>query len=193
MTVTRDQATILAELARACRPNGAARWDTAGIIAAIGQVKDKSLGEVILATIRAACDRDVDSPGVIPTAGSHWAESASVRTTAPEILTREERCSICSLSEAECRRRWAKDRREPHEFLSVAAAAQIRLNRPPEAVHRTVAALKDELAPTAPPPPPRGLDALTERRPELAEAAERIAQACPGLRNEPNQPEEVER
>jgi hypothetical protein len=27
-----------------------------------------------------------------------------------------------------------------------------------------------------------GLDALTTRRPELAAAAERIAEACPGLR-----------
>lgn len=35
---------------------------------------------------------------------------------------------------------------------------------------------------TAPPPVPTGLDALTERRPELAAAAEAIAAVNPGLR-----------
>ena len=173
MTVTDQQLRALAFLTKACRPNGARRWDEAGILVALEKVRDRSLAEVIMATIRAATDRDIDTPAVIPMPGPHWQAAAVVRTGVTVKTDPANRCGICSESRERCARIWADD----HVF------------EPPHAppvidVPRTVAALKDELAPIAPRPDPTGLDALTTRRPELAAAAERIAALNPGLRNE---------
>lgn len=74
MTMTKDQAQMLASLACAVRPHGATRWDEAGVIANIAKVKERSLADVVMAVMRAAADRKVASPGVIPTAGPHWNE-----------------------------------------------------------------------------------------------------------------------
>ena len=52
MPVTKAQAASLAELAAACRPHGAPRWDAAGIVAAIGKVKHLSLADVALAVFQ---------------------------------------------------------------------------------------------------------------------------------------------
>jgi hypothetical protein len=82
------------------------------------------------------------------------------------------RCGVCSESRERCARIWVDD----HVFDDG--------KRDPIDVPRTVAALKDELAPIAPRTEPTGLDALTERRPELAVAAARIAALNPGLTNE---------
>lgn len=153
MTVTKPHAQMLATLAAASRPNGARRWDSAGVMAALEKVKDRDLAEVIMATVRAASDRDCETPGVIPSNGSHWRDTAAIATPAPQQLDNAGRCSVCSLSEPACAIRWSD-----HEFQSVAQATAARLARPAESVHRTVAAIKDNLVPTAPPPPARSLD-----------------------------------
>lgn len=148
MTITDQQIRALTFLATACRPTGAKRWDTDGTFANIAKVRERQLAEVVLATIRAASDRDVDSPGVIPSNGSHWAESASVAVYAPRIIAPENRCGICSKDREHCPRERVAD--DDHVFDDG--------RRVPVDVARTVAALKDELAPTAPPPVIRTLD-----------------------------------
>lgn len=60
--------------------------------------------------------------------------------------------------------------------------ARARKHSPGYAAYLEARAKLEADAPIAPPPEPRGLDALTERRPELAAAAEAIAAANPGLR-----------
>lgn len=125
VTVTKDQAQMLATLAAACRPNGARRWDTAGIVAAIARVKDRSLSEVVMAVIRAAADRDVDSPGVIPTPGTHWQESQAVRPYKPQTIDKDNTCSVCSQSRERCQQLWAGD----HEYV---ATTQVRAAKPTE-------------------------------------------------------------
>lgn len=134
MTVTKEQAQMLTALAIACRPNGARHWNAAGVMAALEKVANRSLPEVVMAVIRAASDRDVETPGVIPTAGSHWAETAAVRTHTPEA-PHEPRCTVCGRTRA----RHAQD----HEFADpkplptpeerAATAARIRATLP----HRT--------------------------------------------------------
>ena len=102
MTVTKDQAQMLATLAVACRPHRAATWDAAGVVAAIGKVKDRALVEVALAVLRAAADRDAKTPGVIPTAGSHWQEQLKPEPWRPDQTPREERCGICAKPRERC-------------------------------------------------------------------------------------------
>jgi hypothetical protein len=43
MTVTRDQAQMLATLAIDCRPYRAPTWDHAGVMAAIAEIRNMSL------------------------------------------------------------------------------------------------------------------------------------------------------
>lgn len=175
MTVTDQQIRAITFLAKASRPNGARRWDEAGIAAAVEQVRDRSLPEVILATIRAAADRDVDTPGVIPTNGSHWAESAAVRPYTPDTHPTADRCSTCFEPEDRCRRLW----RDDHDYRSVAQAAA-ESTRAPETAKRIVDAVKAEVAPTAPPTPRKTLDDLLP-----SERDERYERVRAGLRQEP--------
>ena len=107
MTVTLDQAQMLASLAVACRPYRAPTWDEAGVLAAIGRVKDRALTEVALAVIRAAADRDAKTPGVIPTAGSHWQEQLKPEPWKPNAIPREDRCGICGKAREVCEGRRA--------------------------------------------------------------------------------------
>lgn len=151
MTVTQSQAQMLTTLATACRPHGARRWNSAGVTAAIKAVADRSLPEVVMAVIRAAADRNVDSPGVIPTNGPHWAESAAVRQFVPEP---PEPCH-CG---------------QPH-----------REKADPDVIAARVAALKAELAPTSGPTERRSLEDLAAANPELHERLERLRAANPGL------------
>lgn len=173
MTVTKDQAQMLATLVAASRPNGARRWDHAGILAALAKVKDRSLPEVIMAVIRAAADRNVDTPGVIPTAGSHWREQLAPQPWTPNVLDRSERCTVCSLSEPTCRIRWHAD----HEFESAAHAAKRAVD--PEAMHTAIAAIRDGIEPTKEPQPVKTLDQLAEDNPKLHARVEAVRKALP--------------
>lgn len=116
MTLDDRQIAALVFLAKGCRPLGAARWDEAGIRAAVVRIRDWSLPEVIAETVTAAADRDVDKPGAIGKLGRRF--QAVAPTPPPERLGSHERCSICSHSEPACRMRNGGD----HEFLSVERA-----------------------------------------------------------------------
>jgi hypothetical protein len=177
MTLTRDHAQMLATLASACRPNGARRWDHAGTMAALAKVADRSLPEVILATIRAAADRDCETPGVIAAAGSHWAESAAVRVHMPEDPTAV-RCTVCGKTQ-HGPEALAKDGIGPHEF------SHPRPKPAPEEVAARVATLKAELAPTSGPTQRRTLEDLAEANPKLHARVEAMRAANPGLRPDP--------
>ncbi len=179
MTITKPQAQMLATLAAACRPTGARRWDTAGTMAALERLHDRDLGEVIMATIRAARDRDVDSPGVLPTAGPHWQERLVPAAFVPRTLDAGERCSVCSMSEPACRMRHSVD---DHEFKSAAMAAKEAADA---AEH--VAAVRAELAPTSGPTERRTLEDLAAANPELHARVEAVRAASPGLREPPMQ------
>jgi hypothetical protein len=164
MTVTKPQAQMLATLAAACRPIGARRWDTAGIMAALERLHDRDLGEVIMATIRAARDRDVDTPGILPTAGPHWREQLKPLPFTPQVLDSSQRCSICSMTEAACRIRHDVT---DHEFESAAMAAKRRAEADPEAVTGAIHALKASIEPTEV-KPMKTLDQLEAERPGFA-------------------------
>jgi hypothetical protein len=141
MPMTDHQIRALAFLAKDCRPLGSRRWDENGIYANIAKVRDRALPEVVLAVIRAACDRDAASPGVIPTAGSHWSDTR-IEIPRPPVLrpTRDQRCSICSETQTRCRELWVGD----HDFESDAMAAQRKAALDPDVVHETVVAIRPE-------------------------------------------------
>lgn len=111
MPVTRDQAQMLAALACAARPYGAAQWDPAGVVAAVSKVAGLELADVAMATMRAAADRDLKTPGAIGnTATSAWRER--VTETPVHRTEHEPSCGICGFTRSECRRRWEAD----HDF-----------------------------------------------------------------------------
>lgn len=122
MPVTDQQARALAFIASAVRPHRASTWDEAGIVANIAKVRDRDLAAVALAVIRAASDREAKSPGVIPTNGPHWSERLVEPKWEPNILSRDERCSVCSQREDRCRTLAATDP-DPHEFVPASATA----------------------------------------------------------------------
>lgn len=143
MTITKDQAQMVANLATACRPTGARQWNPADVMAEIEKLRDRSLATVVCAVIRAAADRDAKRPSVIGSGGSHWSDSQMPTTFVPQTLDRTGRCSVCSHSEEVCRMRWAGD----HEFESVAIAAKRRAEADPAALQGAVEALKAGIEP----------------------------------------------
>jgi hypothetical protein len=158
MPVTKDQAQMLTSLAIACRPAGARRWDSAGVMAALAKVANRSLPEVIVATIRAASDRHVETPGVIPTAGSHWTGSAVVRTHTPEA-PHEPRCTVCG--------RTAGNHAADHEFTEPRPILR------PDEVAARAAQIRATLAPRpAGPTERRSLEDMAEANPELHQHVE---------------------
>lgn len=184
MTITKDQAQILATLACASRPNGATRWDSAGVLAAIKRVSDRSLPEVIMAVIRAASDRDVETPGVIPTPGDHWREQLKPQPFTPQVMSPNDRCSVCSLSEPACRIRWAAD----HDFQPAAIAVKTAAPPDPE----RLAAIRATLEPTAGPTERRTLDDMAEANPQLHARVQAVRDANPGLASPPMRATETE-
>lgn len=176
MTVTKEQAQMIATLAAAARPHGARRWDAAGVMAALEKVANRNLGDVILATIRAAADRDVETPGVIPANGSHWQEQLKPQPFVPRFLGAGERCSICSMSDAACRIRHSTD---DHEFESAAMAARRAEALDPSARALAIAAIKDAIEPTEEPALPKTLDELAEANPTLHAKVDAIRAQLP--------------
>lgn len=175
--MTKDEAAALAgfiELLRRRLPGDT--WHKPGIEDALGRARKRAdAPDLAHAAIAAACRPENRTPAIIGMDGPHWRES--VKPPRSEQLDNAGRCSVCYESQQRCRALWTDD----HDFVSIAQATAARLARKPESVIRTVAALKDELAPIAPRPEPSGLDALTTRRPDLAAAADRIAALNPGL------------
>lgn len=100
--MTKDQATMLATLAVACRPIGAKRWDAPGVIAALAKVNTLHLADVIHATIRAASDATLDTPAAIGnTASPSWRAYLDSRTltTSGRQVRADERCNDCGKPE----------------------------------------------------------------------------------------------
>lgn len=102
MTVTKPQAEMIASLAVAARPHGARRWDTAGVMAALGKVRGLELADVMMAAGRAARDRSLDTPAAIGnTAAPCWVERP-VERFVPEKTTAEDRCGVCGKGRGAC-------------------------------------------------------------------------------------------
>lgn len=118
MTVTKEQAQMLATLACAARPHGARRWDPAGVVAAIRHVADHRLVDVAHAVLRAADTPDLETPGAIAnTASSAWRPvdaGAQPAATERPRRTRENTCGICGKLQTDCEANpWAEHEFEP--------------------------------------------------------------------------------
>lgn len=69
MRMTKPQAILIAKFVGEIRPE----WDFHGVMAALAKAADKAgVASVAVAAITAAADPDAQTPGVIPTDGSHW-------------------------------------------------------------------------------------------------------------------------
>jgi len=163
MSIDDQQIRALAFLAKSCRPTGARRWDEAGIVAAIAQVRSRSLPEVAMAVIRAASDRDCQTPGVIPSNGSHWAESVSVRPAVVESAPVGTRCTVCGNPKPPSV--GADHYYSPPREVDV------------ETYHAKVQALRAELAPTSGPTERRSLEDLADANPDLHARVETVRAA----------------
>lgn len=142
MPVTKDQAEQLAALACAARHVKAQRWETAGVVNAIGRVRHLALADVALAVFRAADDPAVNTPGVIANPRSAcWHERATDRPEMwqPNTIPAHERCSTCSKRQPDCARvRFADD---DHEFTP----ASLDQKRDGDVIAQIVQATKAEL------------------------------------------------
>jgi hypothetical protein len=176
MTVTKDQAQMLATLACASRPTGARQWKHDDVMAEIAKVSGRSLPAVICAVTRAAMDRNAQRPSVIASAGSHWGDTMLATDWTPNFVDRVDRCSVCSHTETVCRMRWAGD----HDFRSVAVAAKEAEAGTNVATAAVIVALKDELA-LAPPrePAPGGLEDMADRNPKLRARVDALRAVLP--------------
>ena len=90
MPLSRDQGEALARMLTSLRPES---WDYAGTFAAVKKLahRPETPGQLIAAAVRAAEDPNVRTPGVIPSAGSHWDTGATIPK--PPRLTPEHECS----------------------------------------------------------------------------------------------------
>lgn len=175
MTVTKDQAQMLATLACATRPTGSRQWKPDAVMAEIEKIRDRSLGGVICAVIRAAMDRNAQRPEVISSAGSHWSDTQVVAPVA-EPVAPENCCSICYLPYNACRLRG----RHNHEFDSLVDAKRRKEQGMPDELHTVIAALKDEIAATPRcEPAPQGLEEYAERNPKLKARVDAVRASLP--------------
>jgi hypothetical protein len=156
-------------------------WPTASILTMIRKnLIDRPRRDVTVALSWIACEANSHTPARVLESGPWWIAVGVDGTTTnrPGKVDKANRCGICSESRERCGRIWAGD----HDFEAPGP-------KPSTDVPRVVAALKDELTPIAPRTEPTGLDALAERRPELIEAAAKIAALNPGLTTEPMVPQ----
>jgi hypothetical protein len=181
MTVTKDQAQMLATLACASRPTGARQWNPAKVMVEIGTLRARglSLGAIACAVFRCAMDRNVEREGCISSPGSHWSDTRIAEVFVPQVMDSRERCSICSMAEPSCRMRHSVD---DHEFESVAMAAKRKSEADPQAIQGAIAALKAGIEP-AEKTPTKTLEATD--KPELKARLDALLEKNPGLRSEP--------
>lgn len=105
--IEKHQAQMLASLACAARPHGAPRWDEAGVMAAIRQVRHLDLAEVNQAVMTAARNRALTTPGAIGNTDSEvWRTAASSpsSTTSSEPYDANGMCQICGKTRFHCER-----------------------------------------------------------------------------------------
>jgi len=100
MPLTDQDIRALVHLATACRPNGAPRWDEAGIYASIAKVRNLHLADVALAVIRAADDAGAKTPGVIAnTSAPNWQERSAPRPRPLDPYDANRFCHVCGRSD----------------------------------------------------------------------------------------------
>jgi hypothetical protein len=149
MNVTDQELRAVAFVVARCRPHGARQWDEAGIYAKIAEVRDRSLGSIIIAAVQAAEDRAALTPGVIPTPGPHWRTPDAAPVTTADKVEPSAHCAGCGKPKGICETRRAvqrgMDRDDPryddHEYTPVGAARGHK--RPPEVaaeIHQALAA-----------------------------------------------------
>lgn len=142
--IDKSQAQMLAAIAVACRPNGAPRWDEAGVVAALAKVRHLSLPDVALAVIRAADSRDTRTPGVIANLASPCWKERDVMQRPPTVVRKaHEFCGICG-DPLEAHRRHQDHEPEPNR----------KPERPAVDIHATVTGLKQLAATDQPEPKP---------------------------------------
>lgn len=130
MTLSREQAQALAHLAHLLRP----AWNAEGIMAVLQRVQDADPFEAALATLRAAGDPKVKTPGVIPGPGSHWNEADP---KVPEVRARpaepkpSEACAICG-------KRADEAHPADHTFVPLSRAKQHRTPPPGDLVRDAI-------------------------------------------------------
>lgn len=128
MPLTKPQAEALTMLAIAARPSGARRWDGPGVIAALAKVAHLDLANVVMATMRAAADRNIETPGVIAnTSSSCWRERVGERTGA-QPPKREEACLTCGryLDACTCGERRTRPHQQPDPATTAEHIARLR-------------------------------------------------------------------
>jgi hypothetical protein len=153
-------------------------WPTASILTMIRKnLIDRPRRDVTVALSWIACEANSHTPARVLESGPWWIAVGVDGTTTnrPGKVDPANRCGICSKPRDRCQRERVAD--DDHVFEAPGP-------KPTTDVPRVVAALKSEMAPIAPRVESSGLDALAERRPELIEAAARIAAQNPGLANE---------
>lgn len=91
--ISREQAQSLAHLVHLLRP----AWSEAGIFAALSRCPDRDPITTALAALRAAADPRAQTPGIIPTAGSHWNETAPAEPKPPHLSREERRALTCAM------------------------------------------------------------------------------------------------
>lgn len=112
---TTDQLDALILLAKAIRAeNRYDRWDGPGIKAAIGNVRDRSLADVMLAVARGADNPELDTPGAIGNPrSSAWDERRTDRMPI-EPYDPSTFCGTCGQPEHRCR----SNQHNGHEFVT---------------------------------------------------------------------------
>lgn len=149
MPIDKHQAEMLAHLATAARPTGAPRWDEPGVLAALAKVRHLALPDVMRATLNAAEDRDLKTPGAIgnPQAPCWRTPTGQPAAWTPNTIARHQRCSTCSKIRGRCETERHAD--DNHEFTPD-------LRTPTDTnAGRTVEALKAEVQPMRTPAPRR--------------------------------------
>lgn len=125
--IDKRHAQMLAELACAARPRGAAKWDAAGVVAAISNVRHLTLAEVAHAVFNAAANKELRTPGAIGNTGSEVWRADPTPPLAREPYDEHTTCGICGKSRFNCERNPYGD----HAFESQAEAKAKRVSRTP--------------------------------------------------------------
>ena len=96
---------MLAALACAARPHGARRWDPPGVMAALANVRHLDLAEVTKATMNAAANGALATPGAIGNPSSEvWRTYANPTATTSGGFDRGDTCGVCGKSRHDCER-----------------------------------------------------------------------------------------
>lgn len=133
--IDKQHAQMLATLACAARPRGAPKWDPAGVVAALANVRHLTLAEVAHAVFNAAANKELRTPGAIGNTGSEVWRTEPSTTLAREPYDAFTTCGICGRARHDCERNPHGD----HDFESQHDAIRNRAPHPP-----TTAAVEDD-------------------------------------------------